>query len=256
MAFDIAFISAFADQQESQLEEKGIDIWQSTEMSLSNSNLLHPSQDLLANCIGSCRLQQLATPLKVLGLGNCWLQQLAALLKILFGLLKLRAQMPQCEGMAWNCWCWKYLDFYRKRLNHTLQSTKWEDSRDRNRGRWETLWVCRAQVCCLRACRAQVCNLIGHGGWSTQSTEIKIGWCWLGTVGCSNRVIDLFINTRLTHYTSHWLLWLESIVLLICERVFGSSASKSIRLDGSQLSYCPKRKAEGDLLASNGGRKA
>ncbi len=110
----------------------------------------------------------------------------------------------QCEGMAWNCWCWRYLDFYRKRLNPTSQSWTqiWIDSREGNAGKWETLWACRVQVYYLRACRAQVWILIHHGGWSMQSTGIKIDWCWhlpliFRTVGGSNWVIDLFIDTWL-----------------------------------------------------------
>jgi hypothetical protein len=37
---------------------------------LFGSDLLRVSQDLLANCIGNCWLQQLAAPLMVLGLGK------------------------------------------------------------------------------------------------------------------------------------------------------------------------------------------
>ncbi len=112
----------------------------------------------------------------------------------------------QFEDMAWNFWCWRYLDFYCKRLNPTSQS--WTqirmDSREGNTGRWETLW----------ACRAQVCILICHGGCMWQSTGIKINCCLhlpnLGIVICrSYWVIDLLFNTRLIHkrFRLWFLLW-------------------------------------------------
>ncbi len=109
-----------------------------------------------------------------------------------FVLLKLQGEMQTMQrGMAWNCWCWRCLDFYCKRLNPTWQSTKWTDSKGKEgyAGRWKTLWPCQVQVCCW--------VLIRHGGRSTPSNGIKIDWCWLGAVSCSNWVIDLIINTRL-----------------------------------------------------------
>ncbi len=108
----------------------------------------------------------------------------------------------QCEGMAWIFWCWRYLDFYRKRLNPTSQS--WTqirtDSREGNTGRWETLW----------ACQAQVCILIRHGGCMWQSTRSEIECCWhspnLGiAIPRNNWVIDLLFNTRLIH--KRFRLW-------------------------------------------------
>ena len=79
----------------------------------------------------------------------------------------LRCQ--QCKGMAWKCQCWRYLDFYRKRVNPTWQSLTQvrTDGREGNSGRWKSSWACRVQVCILT-----------HGGWLMQSTGIKIDWCW------------------------------------------------------------------------------
>jgi hypothetical protein len=62
----------------------------------------------------------------------------------------------QCNGMAWNFWCWRCLDFYRKRLNPTWQSTKRADSRERYAGRWETSLACRAQVGMVQAWVAHI----------------------------------------------------------------------------------------------------
>ncbi len=80
-----------------------------------------------------------------------WISAMVLMLSLLnwFVLLKLRAQ--QSKGMAWNFWCWRYLDIYRKRSNPTSQCwTKIRmDSRERNAGRWETLWACQVQVCIL-----------------------------------------------------------------------------------------------------------
>ena len=81
-----------------------------------------------------------------------------------------RLKCQQCEGMAWNCWCWRYLDFYREIVNPTWQS--WTqirtDSREENVGRWESLWACRAQGWILTR----------HADWSAQSIGIKIDWWW------------------------------------------------------------------------------
>jgi len=67
-----------------------------------------------------------------------------------------KLKWKQCEGMAWNCLCWRYLDFYCKRLNPTWQFTKWADSREGYMGRWETSLACQVRVCSLRACRALI----------------------------------------------------------------------------------------------------
>ncbi len=104
---------------------------------------------------------------------------------------------------------------------------------------------------------------------SWKINTIHWNWDWLvltfasvfGTVGCSNWVIDLFIDTKLTRksFRLWFLLWhsphvwvfVESVILLesstscfcslytmrdfFCERLVGSSASKSIRLVGSRV---------------------